>query len=365
MVGQPLQLVFLNPATQKLELNISVLQNILLKDGVKDSEISVISIAGAFRKGKSFLLSFLIRYLDESISKNNPTNWIGDGNTPLSGFSWTGGSERHTTGIWIWSELFAYTLADGRKINILLMDTQGTFDNNSSMKDNVTIFSLSVMLSSVQIYNIFNNIQEDDLQHLQLFTEYGKLALKESTLKPFQELLFLIRDWNYPYEFQYGLEGGKGLLNKVLEIKPTQGEELKSVRKHVVECFNKLKCYLMPHPGRKAAIDPNFDGKINDLEPEFVQELKVLAPLLLSKENVIPKTINGQVIKAKELLNFVQSYWNVFQDGNLPNPTTIYEVEFFELFFELCFLLFVLFRQHRKLIVMEQWKRLTIFMKLK
>lgn len=325
MVGQPIQIVSLNQATKKLELNFQVLQNILLQENIKDNDLSVISIAGAFRKGKSFMLSFFIRYLDEVINKNNPSNWLGDVNLPLSGFSWTGGSERHTSGIWIWSEIFTYTLSNGKKIGILLMDTQGTFDNNSSMRENVTIFSFSVLLSSVQIYNLSNNIQEDDLQNLQLFTEYGKLALKDNPLKPFQDLFFLIRDWSYPYESQYGLEGGKNLLNKVLEIKGDHPEELKKVRRNIVQCFEQLKCFLMPYPGKKAAMDPNFNGKVLDLDQEFVEELKPLAELVLKKENLIVKKANGTNLTAKEFLNYVQTYWGIYESENLPNPSTIYE----------------------------------------
>ena len=48
------------------------------------------------------------------------------------------------------------------------MDTQGTFDSNSTVKDNATVFAMSTMLSSVQIYNLSSNIKEDDLQHLQV-----------------------------------------------------------------------------------------------------------------------------------------------------------------------------------------------------
>ena len=34
------------------------------------------------------------------------------------------------------------------------MDTQGTFDNRATKKQTVTIFSLSTLLSSIQIYNV-------------------------------------------------------------------------------------------------------------------------------------------------------------------------------------------------------------------
>lgn len=100
---------------------------------------------------------------------NDTSNWLGDPNKPLSGgFSWRGGSEKNTSGILIWPEVFFYDSPTGDKIAIILMDTQGVFDNESTVKDNTVIFALSTMVSSVQIFNVQNNIQEDDLQHLQV-----------------------------------------------------------------------------------------------------------------------------------------------------------------------------------------------------
>lgn len=124
------------------------------------------------------------------------------------------------------------------QVAVLLVDTQGAFDSQSTIKDCATVFALSTMTSSVQVtlqqlfclsssffqmltflfvfqvYNLSQNIQEDDLQHLQvwfkisvcskdsqcrnsvksdyaylslkLFTEYGRLAMEEIYLKPFQ-----------------------------------------------------------------------------------------------------------------------------------------------------------------------------------
>ena len=78
---------------------------------------------------------------------------------------------------------------------------------SSTVRDCATIFALSAMLSSVLVYNLTGNIQEDDLQHLEMFTEYGRLALEDSGETPFQKLQFLVRDWSYPYEAPWGAEG--------------------------------------------------------------------------------------------------------------------------------------------------------------
>ena len=94
------------------------------------------------------------------------------------------------------------------------------------MKDCATIFALSAMVSSVLVYNLTSNIQEDDLQHLQLFTEYGRLALEDSGETPFQKLQFLVRDWSYPYEAPFGAEGGKRILERRLEVSDKQHSEL-------------------------------------------------------------------------------------------------------------------------------------------
>jgi atlastin len=98
------------------------------------------------------------------------------------------------------------------------MDTQGTFDTKSTSNDCATIFALSTMISSVQIYNLSQNIQEDNLQHLQMFIEYGKMALNQNDEAPFQKLIFLIRDWIDRQNYPYGFEGGRNFLRKTLAV---------------------------------------------------------------------------------------------------------------------------------------------------
>ncbi|RYY75882.1 hypothetical protein EON63_19010, partial [archaeon] len=76
----------------------------------------------------------------------------------------------------MWSEPIFRTI-QGEPVAVLLMDTQGMFDNETSMTLTAQIFGLSTLVSSLLIYNVDKRIQEDNLQHLALFSEYGRISL--------------------------------------------------------------------------------------------------------------------------------------------------------------------------------------------
>lgn len=61
------------------------------------------------------------------------------------------GSERETSGILVWSRPFIMRNRDGEDTAVILMDTQGAFDSQSTVKDCATIFALSTMISSLQV----------------------------------------------------------------------------------------------------------------------------------------------------------------------------------------------------------------------
>lgn len=213
--------------------------------------------------------------------------------------------------------------SDGRKVAIILLDTQGAFDSQSTVRDCATVFALSTMISSVQIFNLSQNIQEDDLQHLQLFTEYGRLALADTGMTPFQHLFFLVRDWSFPYEAEYGAKGGEIILKRRLELSDKQHPELQSLRKHIQSCFSKISCFLMPHPGLNVATNPEFDGRLAHITPEFKESLLELVPLLLAPENLIIKEINGNPVRARELIQYFISYLAIYKGNDLPEPKSM------------------------------------------
>ncbi|KAF4016234.1 hypothetical protein G4228_007555 [Cervus hanglu yarkandensis] len=254
----PVQIVLAHEDDHNFELDEEALEQILLQEHIRDLNIVVVSVAGAFRKGKSFLLDFMLRYMYN-------------------------------------------------KVAVLLMDTQGAFDSQSTIKDCATVFALSTMTSSVQVYNLSQNIQEDDLQHL-------------------QTLMFLIRDWSYPYEHSYGLEGGKQFLEKRLQVKQNQHEELQNVRKHIHNCFSNLGCFLLPHPGLKVATNPSFDGRLKDIDEEFKRELRNLVPLLLAPENLVEKEISGSKVTCRDLVEYFKAYIKIYQGEELPHPKSMLQV---------------------------------------
>lgn len=140
------------------------------------TKVAVVSVVGAFRTGKSFLLSFFLRYLRDGSPEDLSDAWMTKGGTHLlegnmndsptssdvdidqreASFAWRGGVERQTTGIWMWSEPFLRHSSEGQ-IAILLMDTQGMFDNETGMGLTAQIFGLSTFVSSYQVRTIVSS----------------------------------------------------------------------------------------------------------------------------------------------------------------------------------------------------------------
>lgn len=49
------------------DLDMEALKEVLLSEEVKNRKVVVVSVAGAFRKGKSFLLDYFLRYLNNEV----------------------------------------------------------------------------------------------------------------------------------------------------------------------------------------------------------------------------------------------------------------------------------------------------------
>lgn len=63
----PVQIVV--PVNHSFRLEIDELNHILGADNIKNRDVVVVSVAGALRQGKSFLLNFFLKYLYAEVKK--------------------------------------------------------------------------------------------------------------------------------------------------------------------------------------------------------------------------------------------------------------------------------------------------------
>lgn len=225
----------------------------------------------------------------------------------------------------MWSELFTHTFENGDKVAIVLIDTQGLSDQNdiAQMEIDKTV-ALITLITSVQCYNVNQNIQEDDLRRLQLITEYEQLVQQQSNGKPFQKLLFIIKDWLPANEQDYGWNGEKEI-ERILAMNSDPTEDMQLLRNSITSSFEKIDGFLLPYPGDSVA-NENFNGDVRKIDSEFRKYVKELAVGLLGPENIIIKKVNGEKIRARELSQYLQTYFNIFTNVELPGMQDIYNV---------------------------------------
>lgn len=64
----PVQIVTVCKEDHSFALDTEALARVLLAPEVRDKNVVVLSVAGAFRKGKSFLLDFMLRYMYRKVN---------------------------------------------------------------------------------------------------------------------------------------------------------------------------------------------------------------------------------------------------------------------------------------------------------
>lgn len=109
--------------------------------------VCVVSIAGPCRRGKSYILS---RAFDQ-------------GDVFPLGHSF----DPETMGIWLWVVPEKYRDAQGREFTVVLLDSEGIDAVSAEGINDHAIFTLSVLLSSVLIYNSVGVPTRTDLEGLE------------------------------------------------------------------------------------------------------------------------------------------------------------------------------------------------------
>jgi atlastin len=264
----------------------------------------------------SFVQYKSVNFMENPLNKK--TDWIGAPDAPLKGFSSKRGSERATNGVVMWSDVFLHEVKVGdktEKIAIILMDTQGLFDAKTSPADNTRIFALSTLLSSIQIFNINDVIQNNQFEYLQIATDYAQVHANLSSgtaAKPFQKLLFLLRDWVYVQDYGYGTVGGDEYVQEYLTSYRYQNPGFKGNRDYMTRSFDEVSGFLLPHPGKEVT-RRDYDGRNSAMKKDFKQHLMALIELILCPDNLVKKRILGKEVTGSEYGQFMSAFFEISQ----------------------------------------------------
>lgn len=245
----------------------------------------------------------------------------------IEAINWQNGQEFGSLGVWMWSEVFTHDFENGDKVAIIVLDAQGTLDNENHIHDFTSIFALNSMLSSVQCYNLMNSIDEDDLQLLNLFIEYGRQALGNSEQKPFQYILLMVRDWQFAETINYGWHGQQ-VIDGIFNENSNHTDEMRQLRNQIQSSFDEIAAFLLPTPGYAVALGRNFSERYQQIDPLYRQYIQDLTPTILAPENLVIKTINGEKVRAKDFFQHLQKYVKIFNEKTISTPETIFVVSF-------------------------------------
>jgi len=117
--------------------------------------IAVISVAGMYRTGKSYLLNRMLL---------NRSNGFGVGPTV----------NPCTKGLWCWGKTIPGKTVDGQTINVIIIDTEGIGALDEDQTHDTRIFTLAILAASSFIYNSTGSIDENALQNLSLVVNLTK-----------------------------------------------------------------------------------------------------------------------------------------------------------------------------------------------
>ncbi|XP_028922506.1 guanylate-binding protein 1-like [Ornithorhynchus anatinus] len=272
-----------------------------------DQPLVVVTVAGLYRTGKSYLLNRL----------------AGEPN----GFSLGSTVQSHTKGIWMWPR--PHPCRPGH--TLLLLDTEGLGDVEKGDSENDHwLFSLAVLLSSTLVYNSMKTIDQNALEKLHFVTELSehiqmKAGEEDDTqfYRFFPHFVWTVRD----FTLQLSIDGKEvtedEYLENALKLKSGHSKKIHQYnlpRQCLRDYFPTRKCFAFPQPvaaSEMGQLEHLDDGK---LDPLFLQKSRFFCDYVLAVSPV--KTLgdgnNHTIITGKKFGGLVQSYVEMIRSGTLP-----------------------------------------------
>lgn len=295
--GKAIPLIQIDEKTGAFEVDPQAM--VLLESLPRDKKVAVVAIAGPYRTGKSFLAN---RLLNQS-----------------AGFEIGSTTQACTKGIWMWNK----PVAISEEVSMLLIDTEGLASTERSTNVDIKIFTLSVLLASLFIYNQMGPITENSIEDLSLvanLTNLIRVGSDDDIKNYFPSFFWVMRD------FYHDLEGRtpKQYLEDCLQENPRlSADSLKKnkVRGAIVSCFKERECFALGRPVTEEAKLAHVE-KVpwDNLRPEFKRQAIHLVNTVGRK--LKPKVIAGKHLNGSMFLQLALEYTEALNSKEAPTVLT-------------------------------------------
>ena len=274
-----------------------------------DSEFGVIAVAGMYRTGKSYLLNRMLLNKQKGFSVGPTVN-------PC------------TKGLWIWSKPIYGNSDKGKRLPILLIDTEGFGALDTDSNHDIRIFTLAILLSSYFVYNSVGSIDENALTNLNFVINLSKfihLRNGEKETDPeelanlFPSFLWVLRDFSLQLIDDDGETiTPKEYLEKILEGTKNMQDPKNKIRKLIKAYFKDRDCFTMIRPLTNEGQLQNLEQlPMEKLRPEFLDQILNLKKKILGRVKV--KSLNGKALNKEMYLNLIKNLIGALNSGNVPN----------------------------------------------
>ena len=249
----------------------------------KRGGFGIITCAGRYRTGKSFLLNRLAQ-ADSGC-----------------GFGVGDSVQACTKGLWVYKKWFK---TDDPDKDILFMDTEGIDALDANDTHDVRVFTLALLLSSAFLYNSVGAIDETAMQTLSLMTRVTENVKVQSNSEDVnvQDLaqhmpafFWILRD----FSLRLVDKTGKGLtadeyLENALQTSDPQKDQ---VRGAIRGAFRRRKLITLPRPTNDDNNMTHLESRLMSVTPKFTKEITSLRKTLF--DAVKPFTAQGKVASGR------------------------------------------------------------------
>eukprot|EP01029_Cantina_marsupialis_P028350 TRINITY_DN776041_c0_g1_i1.p1 TRINITY_DN776041_c0_g1~~TRINITY_DN776041_c0_g1_i1.p1 ORF type:complete len:809 (+),score=197.92 TRINITY_DN776041_c0_g1_i1:125-2551(+) len=273
-----------------------------------DGKIAVISVAGLYRTGKSYLLNKLMEL-------NGLNGEFRIGTTVNS----------CTRGLWIPKKHIK--VGD---TSLIFLDTEGLGSTDRSKSFDCRIFSLAILLSSQFILNTRGVIDGSTLENLSLIAQLTKhIQSTQSGGKGsdfqdfFPSLMWVVRDFSLRLETT---DQGKMTPKMYLEnaLKPMEGYEDEILRHNQIRStlrnfFPNRDCSLLIRPVADEQVLKNLNEvEFSSLRPGFQKQVTALNKKIIEGACASPKMMFGHTVSGEMLSGLAESYVEAMNTGAVP-----------------------------------------------